>query len=85
MREAWLAHERYVGQTVALTGVVRAFEPGSPDEYFTIDDGPHRVGLRGDVTTLRAVVDQPVRVVGQIVFKPGVGIFLVVTTIARAT
>lgn len=84
VREAWLAHERYADQTVALAGVVHAFEAGSPAEYFTLDDGPHRVGLRGDAATLRALVDQPVCATGQIVFKPGVGIFLVAETIARA-
>jgi hypothetical protein len=85
VREAWLAHERYVGQSVVLDGVLRAFEAGTSDEYFTIDDGPHRVGLRGDAATLRGLIGQPVRATGQIVFKPGVGIFLVAETIARAT
>lgn len=76
VREAWLAHERYVGQSVLLRGVVRIFDAASPDEYFTLDDGPNRVGLRGDAARLRTLVDCQVTATGQLVFKPGVGIFL---------
>lgn len=85
VREAWLAHEHYAGRAVALTGVVRAFETGTDDEYFTLDDGPQRVGLRGDPAALRALIDRPVRATGTLDFKPGVGIFLVAETIAQVS
>ncbi|HEY8597884.1 MAG TPA: hypothetical protein VIL85_05600 [Thermomicrobiales bacterium] len=84
VREAWLAHERYVGRQVVLMGVVRAFEAGTPDQYFTLDDGPNRVGLRGDVATLREQIDRPIRATGLLVFKPGDGIFLVADTVLPA-
>ena len=77
VREAWLAHERYTGRRVALVGVVRAFEAGTPDEYFTLDDGPNRIGLRGDAPTLREQTGRRIRATGLLVFKPGDGIFLV--------
>lgn len=84
VREAWLAHEQYEGRRVVLLGVVRAFESGSPDEYFTLDDGPNRIGLRGDVATLRAQAERRIRANGLLVFKPGVGIFLVADTVKPA-
>lgn len=85
VREAWLSHERYAGRTVALSGTVRAFEAGTDDEYFTLDEGTDRVGLRGEPAALRALIDRPVRATGRLVFKPGVGIFLVAATIERAS
>jgi hypothetical protein len=78
VRDAWLEHERHAGRHLALTGTVRAFAAGTPDEYFALDDGPHRVGLRGDAALLRAHTDRRVRATGTLTFKPGVGIFLVV-------
>jgi hypothetical protein len=77
VREAWLAHERYAGRRVALVGVVRAFEAGTPSEYFTLDDGPNRVGLRGDVAAMRAQTGRRIQATGLLIFKPGDGIFLV--------
>lgn len=76
VRDVWLAHEHYGGQRIATAGVVRCFESGTPDEYFTLDDGQQRIGLRGDAALLRAHVDRRVRVTGVVTFKPGVGIFL---------
>ena len=84
VREAWLAHERYAGQRVALVGVVRAFEAGTPAEYFTLDDGPNRVGLRGDVATMRAQTGRRIQATGLLIFKPGDGIFLVAEGIRPA-
>jgi hypothetical protein len=77
VRDAWLAHERYKGRRVAIVGVVRVFEEGTPDEYFALDDGPQRVGLRGDATAIRALIGRRVRAVGTITYKPGDGIFLI--------
>jgi hypothetical protein len=84
VREAWLAHERYSGRRVALVGMVRAFELGTPDEYFTLDDGPNRVGLRGDVAAIREQAGRHIRATGLLVFKPGDGIFLVAEVIRPA-
>ena len=72
-----MAHERYAGRRVAVAGVVRVFEAGTPGEYFTLDDGTDRVGLRGDAALLRPQVGRRVRAVGTLTFKPGDGIFLV--------
>ncbi len=77
----WLEHERYAGQRVLTTGVVRAFEAGTPDEYFVLDDGPNRIGLRTDGARLRQHLGRRVRATGTLTFKPGVGIFLDVETI----
>ena len=76
VRDAWLAHERYAGRRLATAGVVRVFEAGTPREYFTLDDGPHRIGLQGDASQLRALVGHPIQATGVLSFKPGVGIFL---------
>ena len=76
VRDAWLAHERYAGRRLATAGVVRVFEAGTAREYFTLDDGPHRIGLRGDAAQLRALIGRPVQATGVLSFKPGVGIFL---------
>ncbi len=81
VREAWLAHERYSGRRVVLVGMVRTFESGTPDEYFTLDEGPNRVGLRGDVATLRQQIGRRSRAIGLLVFKPGDGIFLVAESV----
>ena len=76
VRRLWLEHERYAGRRVLTAGVVRAFETGTPDEYFVLDDGPHRIGLRGDAGRLRQHLERRVHAVGTLTFKPGVGIFL---------
>ena len=76
VRDAWLTHEHHAGQRLAIAGVVRVFEAGTPREYFTLDDSPHRIGLRGDAAQLRALIGRPVRATGVLSFKPGVGIFL---------
>ena len=76
VRDAWLTHERYTGRRVTVAGVVRAFEGGTPGEYFTLDEGPNRIGLRGDAAMLRAQVGHRVAATGLLTFKPGVGIFL---------
>ena len=83
MREAWLHHERYAGRRLALRGVVRAFETDTPRAYFTLDDGPNRVGLRADATILLPLTGRAVRAMGTLVFKPGVGIFLEVEEIGE--
>ncbi|MFN8511245.1 MAG: hypothetical protein U0232_00540 [Thermomicrobiales bacterium] len=82
VREAWLNHEHYAGKRISLVGNVRAFDEASPAAYFTLDDGPARVGLRTDAGVLRPLIGQNVRAVGLLTFKPGVGIFLEVETIA---
>ncbi|MGN6812901.1 MAG: hypothetical protein ACTHMP_18710 [Thermomicrobiales bacterium] len=82
VRAAWLDHERYAGQRVVMRGQVRAFDADSPAGYFTLDDGPHRIGLRGESEVLRSYADQTVRVVGCLTFKPGVGIFLDIEQLA---
>ena len=76
VRRLWLEHERYAGRRVVTAGVVRAFEAGTPDEYFVLDDGPNRIGLRGDAGRLRRHLERRVRATGTLAFKPGVGIFL---------
>ena len=82
VRAAWLEHEQYAGQHVAVRGQVRAFDADSPAAYFTLDDGPHRIGLRGEPAVLRAYAGQAVRAVGRLTFKPGVGIFLDIEKLA---
>jgi hypothetical protein len=76
VRDAWLAHERYVGRQVTVAGVVQVFQARTPDEYFTLDEGPNRIGLRGEAAVLRAQVGHRVAATGLLSFKPGVGIFL---------
>jgi hypothetical protein len=83
VREAWLNHERYAGQRISLRGTMRAFDEESPSAYFTLDDGPARVGLRADATLLRPLIGRAVRAVGHLTFKPGVGIFLDVESITK--
>ena len=78
VRAAWLEHDRYAGRRVAVHGQVRAFAADSPAAYFTLDDGPHRIGLRGEPGVLRSYAGRTVRVVGCLTFKPGVGIFLAI-------
>jgi hypothetical protein len=84
VREAWLNHERHVGKRIRLSGVVRAFDEENSAAYYTLDDGPVRVGLRAEASLLRPLTGSAVRAVGTLSFKPGVGIFLVVETIVRA-
>lgn len=81
VREAWLHHDQYRGQRLSLSGVVRIFDADTPAPYFTLDDGPNRVGLRADAALLRPLVDRAVRASGTLSFKPGVGIFLEVDEI----
>ena len=79
VRALWLEHERYVGRRVATEGMIARFEPDTPGEYFVLDDGPHRIGLRAagaPVATFRAHLGRRVRATGRLTFKPGVGIFL---------
>jgi hypothetical protein len=76
VREAWLNHERYAGKRVSLTGTVRPFDEDSPTAYYTLDDGPARVGLRAEASLLRPLTGRTARAVGTLSFKPGVGIFL---------
>jgi hypothetical protein len=82
VREAWLNHEHYAEKRVSLTGVVLAFDLESPSAYFTLDDGPVRVGLRADASTLNPLTGRTVRAIGTLSFKPGVGIFLDVESIS---
>ncbi len=56
--------------------MVREFDGDTTTPYFTLDDGPHRVGLRADAVLLRPLTDCTVRAIGTLSFKPGVGIFL---------
>ena len=77
VRQLWLAHERWVGRRVTTRGVVGSFETGTRREYFVLDDGPDRIGLRGDPVQLRALVARPVRATGTLTFERGRGIFLV--------
>ena len=83
VREAWLNHERYVGQRVSLHGIVRVFDADLPSAYFTLDDDPARVGLRAEATLLQPLVGRAVRAIGHLTFKPGVGIFLDVESITK--
>lgn len=83
VREAWLNHERYAGKRVSLVGIVRAFDEASPAAYFTLDDGPARVGLRADAGVLLPLVGRRVHTSGTLSFKPGVGIFLDVESITE--
>ena len=86
VREAWLDPDRYADQRISLDGVVRAFELHTPAPYFTLDDGPQRVGLSGEQGVLATLIGQRVRATGKLTFKPGVGIFLVCDTVtARAS
>ncbi len=79
VREAWLAHEQYAGRRITTTGTIGVFEAGMPGEYFVLDDGPHRIGLRGEpalIPIFRAHLGRRVRATGTLTFRPGVGIFL---------
>ena len=84
VREAWLDPDRYADQVVSLVGVVRAFDLTNPAPYFTLDDGPQRIGLNGDHNLLGGLTGQSVRATGRLTFKPGVGIFLTVEAIGAA-
>jgi hypothetical protein len=84
VREAWLNHERYVGQRIRLSGAVRAFDETGPTPYFTLDDGPARVGLRAESSRLLPLTGHRVRAVGTLSFKPGVGIFLDIESLTPA-
>jgi len=83
VREAWLNHEQYAGKRISLTGIVRGFEEASPAAYFTLDDGPARVGLRAEVNELAPLTGHNVRAIGTLSFRPGVGIFLDVESITE--
>ncbi len=83
VREAWLNHERYAGQRISLRGTVREFDAETPSAHFTLDDGPARVGLRAEATQLQPFIGHEVRAIGQLTFKPGVGIFLEVESINK--
>ena len=84
VREAWLNPDRYSGQVVSLIGVVRAFDLDTPAPYFTLDDGPQRIGLRADQSILAGFTRQAVRATGKLTFKPGIGIYLEVEEIAAS-
>src|SRR5688572_23025759 len=83
VREAWLNHERYAGQRISLRGTVRTFDADMPSAHFTLDDGPARVGLRAEEALLRPLVGRAIRAVGLLTFRPGVGIFLDVESLAE--
>jgi hypothetical protein len=84
VRAAWLEHERYTNRRVTTRGQICLFNAGSPAKYYTLDDGPHRIGLRGESAALGQYAGRVVRVVGRLTFKPGVGIFLDVEQLAPA-
>jgi hypothetical protein len=84
VRAAWLEYERYTDRRITTRGQVCLFNAGSPAAYYTLDDGPHRIGLRGEPAALGPYAGQEVRVVGRLTFKPGVGVFLDVEQLAPA-
>lgn len=85
-RQLAAAPETFEGERVATSGVVRVFEADTPNEYYVVEEaGDYRVGLRGvPNATLRPLVGLAVDVAGTFDFSPTVGVYLQVTTIARA-
>ena len=70
IRDIWTRPERYLGDRVRTDGTLRVFLPGTEREHYAIEDvNQFRVGVQGvPLDELRAMLDQRVRVEGDLVF-----------------
>ncbi len=68
----------YQDKRVLVTGDVRVFEAGTPDEYYVLEEaGQFRVAIRGlPLTTLRPLTNARMVVEGVYHFKDGVGRYI---------
>lgn len=70
IRDIWTRPERYLGDRVRTEGTLRVFLAGTELEHYAVEDvNQFRVGVQGvPLDELRALLDQPVRVEGNLVF-----------------
>jgi hypothetical protein len=71
----------YEGKRVRVTGDVRVFEAGTPDEYYVLEqDGQYRVAIHGlPLSTLRPLTNAQMTIEGDVHFEEGVGRYIDVT------
>lgn len=71
----------YQDKRVLVTGDVRVFEAGTPDEYYVLEEaGQFRVAIRGlPLTTLRPLTNARMVVEGVYHYEDGVGRYIDVT------
>lgn len=71
----------YEGKRVRVTGTVRVFEAGKPDEYYVLEEaGQYRVAIHGlPLATLRPLTNTQMTVQGDFHYKDGVGVYIDVT------
>ncbi len=79
--------ESFEGERVRVSGDVRVFEAGTPDEYYVLEqDGQYRVAMHGlPNTTLRPMTNGRMTVEGEFHFEEGVGRYIDVTAWTEAT
>lgn len=74
--------ESFEGESVRVTGTVRAFAVGTPGEHFVLEDAnQNRVEIFGvPQSTLHALTNGSMTIEGEFHFEDGVGRYIDVTT-----
>lgn len=74
--------DSFTGERVRVTGDVRVFEAGKPDEYYVLEEaGQYRVAIHGlPLATLRPLTNGRMTVEGVFHYKDGVGRYIDVTS-----
>lgn len=81
----WRSPEKYEGEAVRTSGLLRVFYAGSPQEHFVVeDDEQYRVGLRGAAADeMSPLAGQRVTVVGEFGFADDFGVYIEVVSLSE--
>lgn len=76
-RELWRDRDAWTGRRVEVSGVLKAFSPGTADEHYAIEDDGFRVGVRGEARPAPGtLLGRRVRARGTFVFTEKTGGYL---------
>jgi hypothetical protein len=76
-RQLWLDRDHWTGRFVEVSGELKEFGAGTPDDHFALEDDGFRVGVRGDARPEpRTLVGRRVRARGVFVFTEKTGGYL---------
>jgi hypothetical protein len=76
-RRLWLDRDHWTGRFVEVSGELKEFGAGTPDDHFALEDDGFRVGVRGDARPeAKTLVGQRVRARGVFVFTEKTGGYL---------
>ena len=81
----WGSPEKYEGEVVRTSGLLRVFYADSPQEHFVVeDDEQYRVGLRGAAADeMSSLADRRVTVVGKFGFADDFGVYIDVVSLSE--